>query len=56
MASHAVSAVKSERNANGAVDPFLLDLRFLTDEERGRIQTVLEKDEILRTAHRVKLG
>ena len=47
---------KCEHNVNGTVDSSLLDLRFLTDEERERIRGVLEEDEKIRTANRIRLG
>ena len=50
------NADKCEHNANGTVESSLLDLRFLTNEERERIRSVLEEDEKLRTANRVRLG
>lgn len=34
----------------------LLDLSFLTDEERDRIETVLQADQELRTRDRIRLG
>lgn len=49
-------------NAAAAVAPSspaavsLLDLQFLTDEERVKIESVLRADEELRTRDRVRLG
>lgn len=34
----------------------LLDLSFLTDEEREKIRSVLQEDEALRTRDRIRLG
>ena len=56
MAKYTGNADKFEHNANATVDSSLLDLRFLTNEERERIRNVLEKDEKLRTANRIRLG
>ena len=56
MAKSTGNTDKCEHNANGTVDSSLLDLRFLTSEERERIRSVLEEDEKLRIANRVRLG
>ena len=56
MAEFTGNADKCEHNANGTFDSALLDLRFLTDEERERIRNVLEEDEKLCTANRIRLG
>jgi hypothetical protein len=34
----------------------LLDLSFLTEEEREKLQAVLKEDEDLRTRDRIRLG
>ncbi len=34
----------------------LLDLSFLTDQEREKIELVLKEDENLRTRDRIRLG
>lgn len=34
----------------------LLDLSFLTEEERDKIRAVLKEDEALRTRDRIRLG
>lgn len=34
----------------------LLDLTFLTEEERDKIESVLREDEDLRTRDRIRLG
>ena len=34
----------------------LLDLSFLTEQEREKIQAVLNQDEALRTRDRIRLG
>ena len=36
--------------------PELLDLSFLTDEEREKIEAVLKADEELRTREKIRLG
>ena len=56
MAQCTGNADRCEHNANGTNDSSLLDLRFLTSEERERIRSVLEEDEKLRTANRIRLG
>ncbi len=37
-------------------EPSLLDLSFLTEEEREKIGSVLQADQALRTRDRIRLG
>ncbi len=51
------SADSGESSTDGAGgEVSLLDLSFLTDEERVKIESVLQADQKLRTRDRIRLG
>ena len=47
---------ESARENFGAEEPELIDLSFLTAEEKEKIESVLKADEVLRTKDRIRLG
>lgn len=52
----AVSNNSGVSNLDAAKGPELLDLGFLTDEEREKLESVLRADEDLKIKDRIRIG